>query len=75
MIPRGTTFELEYLSEFEMEINILGYELGAYMRLIHEKNQKSRTTVPLKLENFIFVCGQNILWAISGDFSRGPIPF
>ncbi len=51
MIPRRTTFEFEYLREFEMEIkNILGHELGAHMRLIHEKTrgQKSRATVPLR---------------------------
>jgi hypothetical protein len=30
MIPPGTTFEFEYLGEFEMEIkNILGHESGA----------------------------------------------
>ncbi len=40
---RGTTFEFEYLGEFEMEIkNILGHELGAHMRLIHEKNQRPK---------------------------------
>jgi hypothetical protein len=43
MIPRRTTFEFEYLGEFEMEIkNILGHELGAHMRLIHEKNQRPK---------------------------------
>jgi hypothetical protein len=43
MIPRGTTFEFEYLGEFEMEIkNIWGHELGAHMRLIHEKNQRPK---------------------------------
>jgi hypothetical protein len=50
MMPRGTTFEFEYLGEFEMEIkNILGLESGAHMGLIHEKNrgEKSRATVPL----------------------------
>ncbi len=41
MIPRGTTFEFEYLSEFKMEIkNILGHELEAHMGLIYEKNQR-----------------------------------
>jgi hypothetical protein len=41
MIPRRTTFEFVYLGEFEKEIkNILGHELGAHMRLIHEKNQR-----------------------------------
>jgi hypothetical protein len=51
MIPRRTTFEFEYLSEFKMDIkNILGHESGAHIRLIHEKNrgQKYRATVPLK---------------------------
>jgi hypothetical protein len=51
MIPHGTTFEFEYLSQFEMEIeNILGLESGAHMGLIHEKNrgEKSRATVPLR---------------------------
>jgi hypothetical protein len=43
MIPRRTTFEFDYLGEFEMEIkNILGQELGAHMRLIHEKNQRPK---------------------------------
>jgi hypothetical protein len=43
MTPRGTTFEFEYLGEFEKEIkNILGHESGAYMRLIHEKNQRPK---------------------------------
>jgi hypothetical protein len=43
MIPHGTTFDFEYLGEFEMEIkNILGYELGAHMRLIQEKNQRPK---------------------------------
>jgi hypothetical protein len=43
MIPRGTTFEFEYHGEFKMEIkNILGHELGAHMRLIHEKNQRPK---------------------------------
>jgi hypothetical protein len=50
MIPHGTTFEFEYLGEFEIEIkNISMHESGAHMGLIHEKNQsqKSRATVPL----------------------------
>jgi hypothetical protein len=50
MVPHGTTFEFEYLREFEMEItNILGLESGAHMGWIHEKNrgEKSRATVPL----------------------------
>jgi hypothetical protein len=43
MIPRGTTFEFEYLREFETEIkNILGYESGAHMGLIHEKNWRPK---------------------------------
>jgi hypothetical protein len=43
MIPRGTTFEFEYLGEFEMEIkNMLEPESGAHMGLIHEKNQKPK---------------------------------
>jgi hypothetical protein len=43
MTPRGTTFEFEYLGEFEIEIrNILGHELGAHMRLIHEKSQRPK---------------------------------
>jgi hypothetical protein len=43
MIPRGTTFEFEYLDEFEMEIkSILGHESGAHIGLIHEKNQKPK---------------------------------
>ncbi len=50
MIPRGTTFEFEYLGEFEIEIkNILEHESGSHMGLIQEKTrgQKSRATVPL----------------------------
>jgi hypothetical protein len=43
MTPCGTIFEFEYLGEFVKEIkNILGHESGAYMRLIHEKNQKPK---------------------------------
>ncbi len=51
MIPRGTTFEFEYLGEFEKEIkNISGHESGGHMRLIHEKNPRPKfcATVPLK---------------------------
>jgi hypothetical protein len=40
LIPRRTTFKFEYLREFGPEFeNDLGYELGAHMGLIHEKNQ------------------------------------
>ncbi len=43
MIPRGTTFEFEYLGEFEIEIkNILEHESGAHVGLIHEKNQRPK---------------------------------
>jgi hypothetical protein len=43
MRPRGTTFELEYLGEFEIEIKIiLEHESGAHMGLIHEKNQRPK---------------------------------
>jgi hypothetical protein len=43
MIPRGTTFKFEYLSEFEIEMkNILGHESGAQMGLIHEKKQRPK---------------------------------
>ncbi len=43
MIPRGTTLEFEYLGEFEMEIKIiLGHELGAHMRFIHEKTKRPK---------------------------------
>jgi hypothetical protein len=39
LIPRRTTFKFEYLREFEAEFkNVLGYELGAHMGSIHEKN-------------------------------------
>ncbi len=38
--PRTTTLKFEYLREFEAELeNVLGYELGAHMGSIHEKNQ------------------------------------
>jgi hypothetical protein len=40
LIPHRTTFEFEYLREFEPEFeNVLGYELGAHIGSIHEKNQ------------------------------------
>ncbi len=40
LIPHRTTFKFEYLQEFEPAFeNVLGYELGAHMGLIHEKNQ------------------------------------
>ncbi len=40
LIPRRTTFKFKYLREFEPEFeNVLGYELGAHMGSIHEKNQ------------------------------------
>jgi hypothetical protein len=40
MIPRGTTFEFEYLGEFKMDIkNILRHESAAHMGLIHEEKQ------------------------------------
>jgi hypothetical protein len=43
MIPRGITFEFEYLGEFEIEIkDILEHESGAHMGLIHEKNQRPK---------------------------------
>ncbi len=43
MIPRGTTFEFEYLGEFEIVIkNILEHESGAHMGLIHEKYQRPK---------------------------------
>jgi hypothetical protein len=43
MIPRGTTFEFEYLGECKIEIkNILEHESGVHMGLIHEKNQRPK---------------------------------
>jgi hypothetical protein len=40
LIPRRTTLKFEYLREFESEFeNFFGYELGAHMGSIHEKNQ------------------------------------
>jgi hypothetical protein len=43
MIPHGTTFEFEYLGEFEIEIqNILEHESGVHMGLICEKNQRPK---------------------------------
>jgi hypothetical protein len=43
MIPRGTTFEFEYLGEFEIEIKtILEHESRAHIGLIHEKNQRPK---------------------------------
>jgi hypothetical protein len=50
MIPRGTTFEFEYLGKFEMEIkNILGLESGAHMGLIHEKKTEAKNLILLYL--------------------------
>jgi hypothetical protein len=38
--PRRTTLKFEYLREFKPKFeNVLGYELGAHMGWIHEKNQ------------------------------------
>jgi hypothetical protein len=43
MIPRGTTFEFEYLGEFKIEIkNNLEHESGAHIGLIHEKNRRPK---------------------------------
>jgi hypothetical protein len=43
LIPRGTTFEFEYFREIETEFkNILGYQSGVHMGLIHEKNQRPK---------------------------------
>jgi hypothetical protein len=50
MIPRRTTFEFEYLGEFEIEIkNILKCESGAHMGLIHEKKPEAKNPVLLYL--------------------------
>ncbi len=43
MIPRRTSFEFEYLGEFEIEIkNILEHESRVHMGLIHLKNQRPK---------------------------------
>jgi hypothetical protein len=40
LISRRTTLKFEYLREFEAEFeNVSGYELGAHMGSVHEKNQ------------------------------------
>ncbi len=40
LIPRRTTLKFEYLREFEPEFeNASGYDLGAHMGSIYEKNQ------------------------------------
>jgi hypothetical protein len=40
LTPQRTTLKFEYLREFELEFeNVSGYELGAHMGSIHEKNQ------------------------------------
>ncbi len=40
LIPYRTTFKFEYLRELKPEFeNVLGYQLGAHMGSIHEKNQ------------------------------------
>jgi hypothetical protein len=45
LIPRRTTFKFVYLQKFEPEFeSVLGYESGAQMGSIHEKNQ--RPTIP-----------------------------
>jgi hypothetical protein len=50
MIPLGTTFEFEYIGEFEIEIkNILEHESGAHMGLIHEKKPEAKNLVLLYL--------------------------
>jgi hypothetical protein len=50
MIPRGTTFEIEYLGEFEINIkNILEHESGAHTGLIHEKKTEAKNLVLLYL--------------------------
>jgi hypothetical protein len=50
MTPRGTTFEFEYIGEFEMEIkNILEHESGAQIRLINEKKPEAKNLVLLYL--------------------------
>jgi hypothetical protein len=66
MIPRGTTFEFEYLGEFEMEINnILEHELGAHMRLIHEKNQRPKISCycTFKARFGLSLSSYEIIWA------------
>ncbi len=56
LIPRRTTFKFEYLQEFEPEFeNVSGYELGAHMESIHEKNQGPKISC---------YCTFNILWAL-----------
>jgi hypothetical protein len=48
MIPRRTTFEFEYLGEFEIEIkNILEHESGAHIGLIREKKPEAKNLVLL----------------------------
>jgi hypothetical protein len=43
LVPRETTFKFEFLREFEPEFEIiLGYELGAHMGPIHEKNHSPK---------------------------------
>jgi hypothetical protein len=43
MIPRGTTFEFEYLGEFKIDIkNILGHESAAHMGLINEEKRRPK---------------------------------
>jgi hypothetical protein len=55
--PQGTTFEYEYLREFETECeNNLGCELGAHIGSIHEniRASKCRATVPLTFRDVYF---------------------
>ncbi len=64
LIPRRTTLKFEYLWEFEPEFeNVLGYELGAHMGSIHEKNPGAKNLMLLNLQSIVelLYCRESIL--------------
>jgi hypothetical protein len=56
MIPCGTTFEFEYLGEFEMEIK--------NMRLIHEKNQRQKISCYCTFKGTLIHQSQQVFYNI-----------
>ncbi len=67
MIPRGTTFEFEYLDEFKMDIkNILGNESAAHMGLIHEEKRRPKISYYCTFKQEIsLICIQLFLFLAS----------
>jgi hypothetical protein len=65
MIPRGTTFEFEYLGEFEIEIKtILEHESRAHMGLIHEKNQRPKISCYCTFKGKCFLSQNSCFFSI-----------